>query len=53
VVVALGLAVVGNGLSGFDYTVIAVSMAVGVVRHFHVYRRLKASASRVLHPTDR
>ncbi len=53
VVAALGLAVVGNGLSGFDYTVIAVSMAVGGVRHFHVYRRLRASASRVLHPTDR
>ena len=53
VVAALGLAVVGNGLSGFDYAVIVVSMAVGAFRHIYVYRRLRASASKMLHPTDR
>jgi len=52
VVAALGLAVVGNGLDRLDYTIISVSMGAGAFRHFHVYRRLRASSDRALHPTD-
>jgi hypothetical protein len=53
VVAALGLAVVGNGLNGLDYAIIAMSMGVGVFRHFYVYIRLRSSSTRTLHPTDR
>lgn len=52
VVAALGLAALGDGLNSFDYAIISVSMGVGVFRHVYVYRRLRGSADRALHPTD-
>jgi len=53
VVAALGLAIVGNGLNRLDYAIISVSMGAGVLRHFYVYRRLRASSARMLHPIER
>jgi hypothetical protein len=52
VAATLGLAAIGNGLGTPDYIIIAVAVGGGWFRHFHVYRRLRASAGRVLHPTD-
>lgn len=49
VIVLLAL---GDGLDAFDYTIIAAVVGAGGFRHFHLYRRLRATASRALHPTD-
>ena len=52
VVAMFGLAALGDGLGVSDYAIVGASVGVGGVRHLGVYRRLRASASKALHPID-